>query len=96
MHQHALTRGPRRRLGDQQGLTLVEVALSAAVLAIIAVGLAASLTQGPRLTRAAQEADAAEYAVRAKIAELSAAPFSEVAAAYNGHDFAVLLSGHSS
>jgi type II secretory pathway pseudopilin PulG len=69
-------------------MTFVELIASVAVLSIIAVGLAASVTQAPRLTRGAQETLAAENAIKSILAELSAAPYSEVAATFQGHCFA--------
>lgn len=63
--------------------------LSVGILAIVAVGTAAAMVQGPRLSRVAREESLVRSAMRGMVAEISAAPYSEVAAAFAGQGFEV-------
>ncbi|MHC4940868.1 MAG: prepilin-type N-terminal cleavage/methylation domain-containing protein [Planctomycetota bacterium] len=78
---------PKKLLG--RGFSLVELLLASVLLAIVAVGVAAAMIQTPRLTRSAREDVAIRVAMRAIVAEISAAPFSEVPATYDGLAFDV-------
>ena len=79
----------RPRIRRDPGFTLVELLVAAMLLAIVAVGVAAAMVQTPRLTRSAREDVAIRTAMRSVVAEISAAPFSEVPATYDDYAFEV-------
>ena len=78
-----------KRAAGSRGFTFVELVLAVGILAIVAVGTAAAMVQGPRLTRVAREEMIVRSAMRGMIAEISSAPYSEVAAAFSGEGFEV-------
>ena len=78
-----------RRAAGSRGFTFVELMLSVGILAIVAVGTAAAMVQGPRLSRVAREEMMVRSAMRGMVAEISSAPYSEVAAAFAGEGFEV-------
>jgi hypothetical protein len=59
------------------------------IFTIAALGLAASVAQGRAITEAPRNEMAARHMVREVVAEMSATPFSEVAAAFHGRSFDV-------
>jgi len=71
------------------GFTLIEILVASAVLAIVAVGSAASIVTTPRLMRSADESTAVRSAVHGMVSELTGAEFSQVIANYDGASFAV-------
>jgi prepilin-type N-terminal cleavage/methylation domain-containing protein len=78
-----------KRATGSRGFTFVELVLAVGILAIVAVGTAAAMVQGPRLTRVAREEMIVRSAMRGMVAEISSAPYSEVAAAFSGEGFEV-------
>jgi len=82
--QHRRSAAQRRR-----GFTFVELLIASVLLAVTAIGVAAAMAQTPQLTRSAREDVAIRMAMRACVAEISAAPFSEVESLYHGHAFDV-------
>ncbi|MHC4954847.1 MAG: prepilin-type N-terminal cleavage/methylation domain-containing protein [Planctomycetota bacterium] len=73
-----------------RGFTFLELLVASGVLAVIAIGSAATLVQGPRITRAAEEEVSVRAAIRGMVSELTAAPFDTFAAKYNNKGFEVL------
>ncbi|MBL8858533.1 MAG: hypothetical protein JNL28_08525 [Planctomycetes bacterium] len=74
---------PRRIPITSAGFTIVETAVSAAVLVIGVLGLLASVTAGERLIGANREARMAYTAAQAQLAEMQALPLASVFARYN-------------
>jgi len=72
-----------------RGFTLIEILIASSVLAIIAVGSAASIVTTPRLMRSADESVAVQAAVHGMVAEITGADFSTVFSTYDGASFAV-------
>ena len=87
MHDAGLTRA--KRTAGSRGFTFVELLIAVGILSIVAVGTAATMVQGPRLSRVAREEMIVRSAMRGMVAEISAAPYSEVAAAFHGQGFSV-------
>ncbi|MHC4452500.1 MAG: PulJ/GspJ family protein [Planctomycetota bacterium] len=80
---------PRSKTQRGRGFTLVELLIASMLLAIVAIGVAAAMIQTPQLTRSAREDVAIRVAMRSVVAEISAAPFSEVPVTYDGFAFDV-------
>ena len=78
-----------RRAAGSRGFSFVELVLAVGVLAIVAVGVASAMVQGPRLARVARDEMMVRSSMRGMVAEISSAPYSEVAAAYAGQGFEV-------
>jgi prepilin-type N-terminal cleavage/methylation domain-containing protein len=78
-----------RRPRDRRGFTLLEILVASAVLAIVAVGSAASIVATPRIMRSADESTSIRSAVHGMVSELTAAEFGTIQATYNGKGFAV-------
>ncbi|MHC4955684.1 MAG: prepilin-type N-terminal cleavage/methylation domain-containing protein [Planctomycetota bacterium] len=78
-----------RRVGRSRGFTFAELLAAVAILGIVAVGIASAMVQAPRLSRVAREEMIVRSAMRGMVAEISAAPYSEVAAAFAGQGFEV-------
>ncbi|MHC4958786.1 MAG: hypothetical protein ACYTGN_10460 [Planctomycetota bacterium] len=74
-------------MNNSRGFGLLELMFAAFALAIAAVGLAAALAQGTRLTDGVQEEMLARNAIRGKFAEVSSTEFAAVAATYHGSGF---------
>lgn len=72
-----------------RGFSLVELLIASMLLAIVAIGVAAAMVQTPHLTRSSREEVAIRMAMRSIVSEISAAPFSEVPATYEGYAFDV-------
>lgn len=79
----------QRTWARREGFTLLEVLLAGAVLAVAAVGLAAGLAQGDRMTDSARQTMLARNATRSMIANISSCNFSEVAKLYHRRGFLV-------
>jgi len=74
---------------NHRGFTFVEVLVASAILAVISVGIAGALVQAPRISRAAREEMSARSMMCGMVSELSAAPYSGMAAAFTGTGFEV-------
>jgi len=70
-----------------RAFSLVELLIASMLLAIVSIGVAAAMVQTPHLTRSAREEVAIRMAMRSVVSEISAAPFSEVVATYQGFAF---------
>lgn len=73
----------------ERGLTLLELLVASAVLAIAAVGLAATMASAPSALQRSRESMIAESAMERALAAVSAESIHSVAATYSGRGFEV-------
>ena len=74
---------------SERGLTLVELLVASAILAIAAVGLAVTMASAPSALQRSREALAAESALQSALVAISAASIQTVAADFAGRGFEV-------
>jgi len=77
------------RTGRERGLTLIELMAATAVLSIVALGVGATMANSPRIAAGAREENAVRTEIEEIVATLTAAPYSQVAALWNGRGFDV-------
>lgn len=83
----------RRPGGTDGGFTLVEVMVGISILAVSILGIASFAATSQRLTRTAEEKDAAREALAAKLQEVEGTPFAQIQATHDGTGFAVTKAG---